>query len=171
MHLVSGDGSVSQDRVRLQACTKCLHVHRVSAISVGKVESGLLAVRAETESLTGSSRHGRFLYLLLVGEVLLDHIVRLHVDLLVCVSLAVVDLLHALALFNEESVAVDGFLACTGRILVHLSNLQDILKTIKCNLDNLVIRAGKKIAQRFDASLVDQVADLLRLLESSRGGV
>ena len=78
------------------------------------------------------------------------------------------DLLHALTLLNEQSIAVNGLLSSTSSILIHLSNLQDILKAIKGDLDDLVVRTGQEIAERLDATLVNQVADLLRLLQTAR---
>ena len=110
---------------------------------------------------------------LLVGEVLLDDVVGLHVDLLVGVVLALVDLLHPADLFDEESVAVDGLAASTtlAGLLVHLADLENVLKTIKGNLYNLVVGAGEEIAEGLDAAALDEVADLSRLLQTTAGGV
>ena len=154
-----------------------LHVHGVT--SVGKVEVLLLLLTsgAETEvTLLVDLRSGLAHVLslaLLVGKVLLDDVVGLHVDLLVGVVLALVDLLHAADLLDEESVAVDGLATSTALagLLVHLADLEDVLKTVKCNLDDLVVRAGQKIAERLDAAALDEVADLSRLLQTTARGV
>ena len=97
--------------------------------------------------------------------------VGLHVDILVGVVLAVVNLIHTTTLLNEQSIAVEGFGTVTSRLLVEITDLENVLKTIKSNLDDLVVRADEKIAQRFDAALGDKVADLLGLLQTSRSGV
>lgn len=112
-------------------------------------------------------------FTLLVREVLLDDVVRLHVDLLVGVVLALVNLLHAANLLDEESVTVDGLAARSvlAGLLVHIADLQDILKTIESDLDDLVVGADQEIAQRLDAAALNEVADLCGLLETAGRGV
>lgn len=150
-----------------------LHVHGIA--SVGEVEATGLSsiVGTEAKGTVGSSRLGGTLVnvLLIIGEVLLNDVVSLHVDILVGVVLAVVDLVHATALLNEQSVAVKGLGTITSGLLVEVTNLENVLKAIKSNLDNLVVRADEKIAQRLNAALGNKVADLLRLLQTSRGSV
>lgn len=154
-----------------------LHVHGVT--SVGKVEVLLLllASGAETEVTLlvdlGSGLAHVLGLTLLVGEVLLDDIVGLHVNLLVGIVLALVDLLHAADLLDEESVAVNGLATSTtlAGLLVHLADLEDVLKTIKGDLDDLVVGAGEEIAERLDAAALNKVADLSRLLQTTAGGV
>ena len=146
-----------------------LHVHRISAVGIGEAEVALLTTRL-TEAECSLARCLRLFdssLFFLIGEVLLNHVVSLHVDFLVGIGLAVMNLLHAMAFFDKQSISVDAFLSFTSCVLVHLSNLQNVLKTIKSDLDDLVIRASKKIAQGLDATLVDQVADLLWLLETT----
>jgi hypothetical protein len=82
-----------------------------------------------------------------------------------------VDLLHATSLFDEESVAVDTSLTGLASLLIHVSDLKNVLETIKGNLDDLVVRAGQEIAQGLDAPLRNKVADLIRLLETTGSGV
>ena len=109
---------------------------------------------------------------LLVGKVLLDDVVGLHVDLLVGVVLALMDLLHTADLLDEEGVAVD-LLAGTisTGLLVHLTDLEDVLKTVQGNLNDLVVRAREQVAQRLDASALYEVADLGRLLQTTASSV
>lgn len=94
--------------------------------------------------------------------------VGLHVNLLVGVVLGVVDLLHSSSLLNVDSVHVDTVLVLG---LVHVTDLENVLQTVKSNLDNLVVHAAEEVAKWLDASLVDEVADLLWLLETTGGGV
>lgn len=152
------------------SCFLFLHIHGVT--TVGEVESALLLRGAEGESSLGLLRSNliNVTSLVLIREVLLDDVVRLHVDLLVGVVLAVMDLLHTTGLFDEQGIAVD---VCLGlaSLLVHLADLKDVLQTIQSNLDNLVVRASKKVAQGLDASLGHKVADLIRLLQTTGGGV
>lgn len=147
-----------------------LHIHGVT--TVGEVESALLLRGAEGESSLGLLRSNliNVTSLVLIREVLLDDVVCLHVDLLVGVVLAVMDLLHTTGLFDEQSVAVDVGLRLAS-LLVHLADLEDVLQTIQSNLDDLVVRASKKVAQGLDASLGHEVADLVRLLQTTGGGV
>jgi hypothetical protein len=81
------------------------------------------------------------------------------------------NLLHATALLDEQSEAVDGLGTLTSSLLVEVTNLENVLEAIQSDLDNLVVRAHKEIAQRLDTALGNQVADLLRLLKTARGGV
>jgi hypothetical protein len=155
-----------------------LHVHRVAAVGEVEVLLLLLVVAgAETEVTflvdLGSGLAHVLSLTLLIREVLLDDIVRLHVDLLVGVVLALVDLLHATNLFDEEGIAVDGLATSTTLvgILVHLTDLENVLKTVKSNLDDLVVRACKQIAKRLDAAALDQVANLSRLLQTTTSSV
>lgn len=150
-----------------------LHVHGVS--TAGEVESAGRLLLASTEGeaslgLLGSQLVDLTSSLILIREVLLNDVVGLHVDLLVGVVLAVVDLLHATSLLNEERVAVDAGITLAS-LLVHLTNLQDVLKAIQSNLDDLVIGASEQITKGLDASLRDKVADLVGLLEATRGGI
>lgn len=81
------------------------------------------------------------------------------------------DLLHATALLNEESITVDRISSLAGSLLVQVANLEDVLKAIKSNLDDLVVGADEEITQRLNATLRDQVSDLLGLLETTGGSV
>jgi hypothetical protein len=81
------------------------------------------------------------------------------------------DLLHTTGLFDEQGIAVDARIAALSSLLVHLANLKDVLKTIQSNLDDLVVRASEEVAKRLNASLRNEVADLIGLLETTRGGV
>jgi hypothetical protein len=158
--------------------TGFLHVHRVT--TVGKVEVLLLLLSiasAEAEVALLVDLGATFAHVLslalLVGEVLLDDVVCLHVDLLVGVVLALVNLLHTANLLNEESIAVDGLAAGSvlARLFVHVANLENVLETIKGDLDDLVVGADEKVAQRLDAAALYEVADLCWLLETTRCGV
>lgn len=146
-----------------------LHVHGVT--SVGKVEAARLAgaVGAEAKLAVGAGRlsHALIGILLLIREVLLDNVVGLHVNLLVGVVLTVVNLLHATALLDEEGVLVKTLGTFTSSLLVQVTNLENILKTVKGNLDDFIIRADEEVTEGLDAALSDEVSDLLRLLQSS----
>jgi hypothetical protein len=155
-----------------------LHVHRVAA--VGEVEVLLLLLRvgsAEAEvTLLVDLRAGLAHVLgvaLLIREVLLDDVVRLHVNLLVCVVLALVDLLHAANFLDEERIAVDGLTtgAILARLLVHVADLEDVLEAVEGDLNNLVVGTREQVAEGLDAAALDEVTDLGRLLETTRGGV
>lgn len=150
-----------------------LHVHAVTA--VGEVEVLLLLLSTETKlavlALLGSHLVDLTLTLV-IGEVLLDDGVCLHVDLLVAVVLAVVDLLHATAILDEQSKLVDRRL--TGALLsllVHVANLEDVLNTVQSNLDDLVVGASEKLAKGLDGTLLDEETDLVGLLKTTRSGV
>ena len=109
--------------------------------------------------------------LLLIREVLLNDVVGLHVDLLVCIVLAIVYLLHTTGLFDEQSITVDTGIAGLGCLLVHLTDLENVLQAVEGNLNNLVVRASKKVTERLDTSLRDKVTDLIRFLQTTRGSV
>lgn len=153
--------------------TRPLHVHRVT--TVGKVEAagllGVVGAKAKGSIRTSGLGHTLISILLIIREVLLNDVVGLHVDLLVSVVLAIVDLLHATTLLNEEGVAVDGLGAFTSSLLVEVTDLENVLKTVKSHLDDLVVGAAEKVAQGLDAALSDEVSDLLRLLQATRGSV
>lgn len=153
---------------------QALHVHRVAALAKIEAARGGSTVGAEAESAVGAGGlrgHTLISVLLIVREILLNDVVGLHVNLLVGVVLAVVDLLHTTTLLNEEGVTVDGVTALASSLLVEVANLKNVLKTIESNLDDLVVGAGEEIAERLDAALSDEVSDLLRLLQTSRSGV
>lgn len=147
-----------------------LHVHRLGAVRT-EVEATLLGTTGSTESKLLLSAHGLITGLVLVGEVLFDDVVRLHVNLLVGVRLAVVNLLHSSAFLDKQSITVDRVRAIASGVLVELANLENILKTIQGNLDDLVVGASQKIAERLDAALSNQVPDLIGLLETTRSRV
>lgn len=150
-----------------------LHVHGVGA--VGKVEATSLtgAVGAEAKLAVGASGLGHALVgvFVLVVEVLLNDVVSLHVDLLVGVVLAVVNLVHAAALLDEKGKLVQVLGTLVTRLLVEVANLENVLETVEGNLDDLVVGADQEVAQRLDAALGNEVSDLFRLLQSTRGGV
>lgn len=155
-----------------------LHVHGIAAVGEVEVLLLLLGVGSTEAKVTllvdlGTGLAHVLSLALLVGEVLLDDVVRLHVNLLVGVVLALVDLLHAADLLDEESITVDGLAASTTLVgvLVHLADLENVLKTVKCDLDDLVVRAREQVAERLDAAALDQVADLSRLLQAAAGGI
>lgn len=149
-----------------------LHIHRLGAIGA-EVKAALAAllgtVRTEAKLLRLAHRLIRVLFL--VREVLLDDVVRLHVNLLVGVGLAVVDLFHTAALLDKQSKSVDRLGSVAGSLLVKITDLEDVLQTIEGDLDDFVIRAGEEIAEGLDAALLNQVADLLGLLQTTRRGV
>ena len=150
-----------------------LHVHALSAVGEVEVLLLLLSAEAELAVLTLLRSHLVDLALaIIVREVLLDDGVSLHVDLLVAVVLALVDLLHATALLHEERELVDSGLArALLGLLVHVANLEDVLNTVKRDLDDLVVGAREELAQRLDGTLLNEQADLVRLLQATRGSV
>lgn len=150
-----------------------LHVHALAA--VGEVEVLLLLLSTETELAILALLRSHLVDLalaIIVREVLLNDGVGLHVDLLVAVVLALVDLLHATALLHEECEFVDGRLASALlSLLVHVTNLEDVLNTVKRNLNDLVVGAREELAQRLDGTLLDEQADLVGLLQATGGSV
>lgn len=156
---------------------KVLHLHGLVLVGIGEVEGrgALTAVGTSTEAegAIGSLRlcHAVVGILVLVGEVLLDDVVGLHVDLLVGIGLALVDLLHAAALLNEKSVAVDGVRRITGGLLVQVTDLEDVLEAVQSDLDDLVVWAAEKVTQGLDAALSYEIADLIGLLKTSTSSV
>lgn len=133
----------------------------------------MTTVGTETEGAVGALSWSNTVIrvLILIGEVLLDDVVCLHVNLLVGIGLALVDLLHATALFNEQSVTVDGVRCIAGCLLIQITDLEYVLEAIKSDLDNLVVGAGQEVAQGLDATLGDKVPDLVGLLEATTGRV
>ena len=82
------------------------------------------------------------------------------------------DLLHATALLHEERELVDsGLASALLGLLVHVTDLEDVLNTVKRDLDDLVIRAGKELAQRLNGALLNEQADLVGLLQATGGSV
>lgn len=137
-----------------------------------KVKAGLLLLggAAETKGLALGlgSQVSVLSNLVLVGKVLFNHLVGLFVNGLVGTVLALVDELHAAGLFDKDGKLVVG--AAVG-LLVELANLENVVKTIKSDLDDLVVSTGQDVAKRLDAALVDKVADLLGSGKTTRGGV
>lgn len=83
--------------------------------------------------------------------------------------LEVVDSVHASSLLNELRVLVDR--TRSSGLFVELSDLENVLETVEGDLDDLVVHRLEEVAQRLDATLGDEVPDLLRLLKTARGGV
>jgi hypothetical protein len=133
----------------------------------------LLSTKAELTVLTSlGSELVHVTLSLLVREVLFDDVVSLHVDLFIGVVLTIVNLLHTTALLDEESVAIDGRVVGTlGSLLVHVTDLEDVLKTVKSDLDDLVVGAREQLAQGADGVERDEVTDLVGLLQATGSGV
>jgi hypothetical protein len=91
------------------------------------------------------------------------------VDLQVLVVLQVVDGNHSASLLDVLSVLVGTSGALS--LLVDLSNLQDVLQTVKGDLDDLVVHGVEQVTHGLDTALRDEVSDLVGLLETTRGGV
>jgi hypothetical protein len=102
-------------------------------------------------------------------EVLVHDGEALLVDLEVLVVLKVVDGDHPSRLLDELGVLVDRTGA--GGLLVNLADLEDVLKTVQRDLDDLVVHRLQEVAHGLDAPLADEIADLVRLLKTTRGGV
>ena len=103
---------------------------------------------------------------LVIREVLVHDIERLLVDLEVVVLLEVVNRVHASSLLDVNGVLVDG--SGARGLLVHLADLQDVVQTIERNLNDLIVHHSQQIAERLDAPLGDEVADLRWLLQATR---
>lgn len=112
---------------------------------------------------------GNVLLLIVVREELVHDVERLFVDLEVVVVLQLVDREHAARLLDEVGILVH----CTGPrgLLVHLANLQDVVETVKCDLNDLVVHHLQQVTQRLDAALGDEVADLAGLEQPAGRGV
>lgn len=78
----------------------------------------------------------------------------------VLVVLKVVNRVHSSSFLDKESVLID----TTVRLLICLSNLQDVLQSIERDLNNLVIGTLQQITEGFDATLRDEVTNLTRFL-------
>lgn len=91
------------------------------------------------------------------------------VDFQVLVVLQVVDGNHTTSLFNVLRILVHATRTC--RILINLSNLEDVLKTVKGNLNYFVVHRSKKVTHGLDATLRDEVSDLIGFLETTGGGI
>jgi len=73
---------------------------------------------------------------------------------------------------SMKSVTVDRRLVgALGSLLVHVTNLENVLKAVKSDLDDLVVRARQQVTQRTDGTLVNKVANLVGLLETTRSSV
>lgn len=83
--------------------------------------------------------------------------------------LQIVDGNHASGLLDVLSVLV----GCTGALvlLVDVSNFQNVLQSIKSDLDNLVVHGVEQITHGLDAALLDQVSNLRRFLQASGSSV
>ena len=101
-------------------------------------------------------------------KVLIDNVISLLVNSIVDVGLAVVDELHATSLFNVNGILV---LGAVGLNLVVLTNLENVLKGVKSDLNNLVVIGREDIAERLDATLGNKVAHLLGLSKTTGSGV
>lgn len=91
------------------------------------------------------------------------------VDFQVLMMLQVVNSNHTASLFNVLRILVHA--TGTRRILINLSNLEDVLKTVKGNLNYFVVHRSKKVTHGLDATLRDEVSDLVRFLETTRSGI
>src|ERR1700730_18491941 len=107
----------------------------------------------------------------LTREVLLNDIESLHINFIVGNALAVINLLHALTFLDEESVAVNCIWAFSRGILLELSNFENILQSVKGNLNDLVVEVGKEVTKGLDATLRHKISNLSRLLKAARGRV
>jgi len=109
-----------------------LHVHGI--VAVGKLETALLLslTKAESTVSTNCRANGKVFIALLfvIREVLLNNGIGLHVNLLICVILAIMNLLHTTALLDEQSITIDWFsrlASCFHGFLVKITNLEDVL--------------------------------------------
>lgn len=150
-----------------------LHIHTI--YPVGEVEgSGWLLAGTQSEAclcLLGCKFVNISTSLVFIREVPFNDVISFHVDLLIRVVLAVVDLFHAASFFNEEGIAIHAGLTHLGRFFIHLSNLQNILQAVESNLNDLVIWACKKVTKWLNASLRHEIPYLVWFLETSRCGV
>ena len=149
------------------------HIHGVTTVS--KVEILLLLLSTETEvAILGLLRRklGHVACIvLIIREIFLDDVVCLHVDLLVGVVLAIVDLLHTANFLNKKRISVDWVTGLLRSFFIHFTNFEDVLQAIKSNLDNLVVGACQEVAKRLNATALDEVPNLFRLLKATRGCV
>lgn len=83
--------------------------------------------------------------------------------------LEIVDRDHAAGFLNIHGELVDG--TRTLSLPVHLTNLQDVVQTIKCDLNDLIVHHRQQVTQGLYATLVDEIADLGRLGQASGRGV
>lgn len=83
--------------------------------------------------------------------------------------LQVVDSNHSTRLFDVLRILVGR--AQSRSLLVDISDLQDVLKTVKGDLNDLVVHRVEQVAHGFDAALLNEVSDLSRFLQSTGSGV
>ena len=119
-------------------------------------------------------RQGRILRLVIVADRLrasltVHDVETLLVNLQILVVLQVVDVDHSSGLLNELRILVGS--SGTGSFLVDISDLQNVLQTVKSNLDDLVVHRVEKVTHWLDTALRDKVSYLIGLLETTRSGV
>lgn len=142
----------------------CLLAKVEAALWCGDVGlEGVLASRVDG----GDSGVGLLLFV--VWEELVHDVEALLVNLEVLVVLQVVDGDHATCLLDVLGVLVDGTWSLL--LLVHLTDLEDVLKTVEGDLDDLVVDRAQEITHWANAALADEVADLGRLRETTGSGV
>lgn len=83
--------------------------------------------------------------------------------------LEVVDGDHTTGLLDELSVLVDA--TGSSRLLVNLADLENVLKAIEGNLDDLVVHRLEEVTHGLDAALANEVADLVGLRETTGSSV
>ncbi|RUS23557.1 hypothetical protein BC938DRAFT_474959 [Jimgerdemannia flammicorona] len=143
-------------------------LHRVATEAESTLRRRNILLEGELACSAIHFRSDVVVIVLIIGEVFVDDVISLLVNLDVVVDLQVVNLLHATAFLNEQRIAVDAI-----RVIgpLKVANLEDILEAVERYLNDLVIHAGQQVTKRLDAALADEVLNLLGLVETTRGGI
>ena len=140
-----------------------LHLHP----SIGEVELLLrLLLLSECEGSLVISLWCEIdvVFIIVLAEVFLYDRVGLLVNVLICVVLAAVDFLHTARFFYVERESIHAAVLC----LLEITDLQDVLETIKGDLNDFVIKTIKQITEWFDGALLHKVLDLIWVGKSTR---
>ena len=125
-----------------------------------EVESALLRSRLCSECvrlLAHVHLGGELGILFLSSEIVLQDLNRLLVDIVIVMALEQLNFIETLSLLHERNVSVDA----VGIMRVLVANLEDVLKSLESNSDHTCIGSRQEIAQRLDATLVDEEPYLL----------
>lgn len=112
---------------------------------------------------------GGHVSLIIIWEVVFQNIERLAVNLHIVMSLQVMDGDHATGIFHENRIFIVSTRPSSQSIL--LPNFQNIIDGVQGDLDGFVVHHRQQVAQGLDATLLNEVPDLLGFLKTTRCGI